>query len=93
MCKIKEKIKLFRSSHPIKVGNVWEHSFHAEDEGDIISIKIYAKSDVLNSNGLGIVYIIERYMQSSNLVNEIDVDSLFGWVELTKQDFFDQYRY
>lgn len=88
----KDKIKLLKLSEPIKFGNVWEHSFNAEDQGDIISLKIYTKQPVLNSNGFGIIYIIERFVQFDGKLGKENLGSLFGWVELSKADYFDQYE-
>ncbi|MBU3594789.1 hypothetical protein ICN10_00045 [Polynucleobacter sp. 86C-FISCH] len=92
MCSVKEKIKLKKLSGPIKFGNVWEHSFHGEDAGDIISVKIYTKTPILNSNGFGIIYIIERFVQSDHQSSEDILGSLFGWVEISKGDYFHQYE-
>lgn len=93
MNSISNKIKLNKISNPVKFGNVWEHAFGAEDEGDIISLKIYTKDPVFNENGYGIIYIIERFAQiNTQLYGEV-LDSLFGWVELTKADYFDQYEH
>lgn len=89
---VRKKIKLEKLSGPVKFGNVWEYSFQGEDAGDIISLKIYTKNPILNSNGFGIIYIIERFVRVDHQLSEDILGSLFGWVEISKRDYFDQYE-
>lgn len=86
------KIRLKIDYRPRKFGNVWEHSLSGSHGGDFILIKIYTKETSLNPNGFGIIFIMERYIQSRNMLSEDFGASLFGWVELTKEDYFDQYE-